>query len=260
MFTESEFRNQLALTETETSSSDIDLASVLRRASRRRRSQQIAIGGATTLAVAGIGVASISGLRAILPQTTSGSASSLATGGSATDGSATDGSARGGALTRAPAEKLNLCGGALSQVAPSQTGLVLTAEFAAAAASSDRISGTVTLTNSGTGRVLGSSAATPAITLSQDGITLWHSNGPMIALATVIDLEPGASQTYPASFMPVRCGVEDDERDQFQSGLPRVSPGVYQVSAAIDLAHESPDGSFLGNDLVTGPTTDVRLR
>jgi len=237
----------------------IDLARVLGRSSRRRVAQKVAVGGVTTLAVAGIGVAGFTGIRGLTPTTTAGSASSAnapeTKGDSSTSGLAPDTGSK-----RAPAEKINLCGGTLAEVAPNANGLVLTTSFPDADASADRISGTVTLTNTGTEHITGTSAASPAITLSKDGIVLWHSNGPMIAMAAVVDLAPGASMTYRAMFQPITCGSEDDRADSFRDDLPHVAAGEYQVSAALDLSRQGADGSFLSTDLVTGPVSTVTLR
>ena len=56
------------------------------------------------------------------------------------------------------------------------------------------------------------------------------------------------------------CTGEDDAAGSFRSDLPHVSPSAYEVSAAIDLTRENPDGTFLSTDLVTGPTAEVTLR
>ncbi|MCU1556790.1 MAG: hypothetical protein JWN09_785 [Microbacteriaceae bacterium] len=248
MSIESEFKR---LRDSEASQrSSIDLALVIRRSRRRRIGAQVAVGGATTLAVAGIGVASVAGLHGWGPSSTS--AGSAAAPTVASDSS-------GESQKRAPAEKLNLCGAELAQVAANPDGLVATADFPTASASAASISGTVTLTNTGTERVVGTTAASPAITLSKGGVTLWHSNGPMIAMAAMVDLAPGASMTYHASFTPVTCGTEDDLGDSFRSDLPHVAPGEYQISAAIDLSRQGVDGGFASNDLVTGPVATVRL-
>lgn len=241
----------------------VDLARVLRRSSRRRLAQQVAVGSATTLAVAGIGAAGFSGIRALVPPTgsTSSAAAPDVTGPNLPGPESKDGSAAtNGGLTSAPADRLNLCGGTLAEVAPNAAGLVLTTSFGPADASSDRVSGTVTLTNTGSTRITGSSAAYPAITLSKGGLVLWHSNGPMIAMAALVDLAPGTSMTYPASFTPVTCAVEDDSAGSFRGDLPQVAAGRYQVSAAIDFSGQNPDGSSLGTELVTGPTSEVTLR
>lgn len=238
----------------------VDLTRVLRRSSRRRVAHQVVVGSATTLAVAGIGVAGFTGIRGLVPSTTAGSASTANAPETKGDSSSLGNSATDGGMKRAPAEKINLCGGTLADIAPNAAGLVLTTSFETAHASADRISGTVTLTNSGPDHITGTSAATPAITLSKDGLVLWHSNGPTIAMAALVDLAPGASMTYQASFAPVTCAIEDDEADSFRDTLPHVAAGQYQVSAALDLSRQNADGSFLSNDLVTGPTSAVTLR
>jgi hypothetical protein len=251
MSTESDLKNMLAHQGPTLRS--VDLSRVLRRSSRRRIAQQVAVGSATTLAVAGIGFAGFSAIGGFtgisgFGQSTTGDSSSL--GGTATDG----------ASKRAPADKVNLCGGTLAGVAPNASGLVLTTRFDPADASADRVSGTVTLTNSGPDRVTGTSAAMPAITLSKDRIVLWHSNGSMAAMGVAVDLAPGASMTYQASFQPVTCAVEDDSTVSFRDNLPHVAGGAYQVSAALDLSQQSPEGSFLSTELVTGPVSAVTLR
>ena len=257
MSTESDLKN--LLNDAGPALGHVDLARVLRRSSRRRVAQQMTVGSAMTLAVAGIGVAGFTGIRGLTASTTAGSASSANAPETKAD-SALGSTATGGGLTRAPADKVNLCGGTLADVAPNAHGLVLTTRFPIANASADRITGTVTLTNSGSEHITGTSAATPAITLSKDGIVLWHSNGPVIAMAAVVDLAPGASLTYPASFRPVSCAIEDDSADSFRTDLPRVPAGEYQVSAALDLSRGNVDGPFLSVDLVTGPLSEVTVR
>ena len=256
MFTESDLKKMFS--ETGAALGQVDLSRVLRRSSHRRIAQQVAVGSATTLAVAGIGVAGFTGIRGLVQST--GSASSAAAP-DANRPEATGGStATDGGLARAPAERINLCGGALSEVAPNAAGLVLTTNFEPGDASADRVSGTVTLTNSGSAHVTGTSAATPTIVLSKDGIVLWHSNGPVAAIGAIVDLAPGASMTYQASFQPVICAVEDDSSVSFRDNLPHVAADAYQVSAALDLSRQNADGSFPGTDLVTGPASEVTLR
>ena len=89
---------------------------------------------------------------------------------------------------------------------------------------------------------------------------LWHSTGPIAAMSTVVDLAPGASLSYRASFRPVACAIEGDGADSFRSDLPHVAAGQYQVSAALDLSRQNADSSMLGTDLVTGPVSEVCLR
>ena len=257
MSTESDLKKMF--TDAGPSLGHVDLSGVLRRSSRRRVAQQLAVGSATTLAVAGIGVAGFTGMHGLLPSTTAGSAST-ANAPETREDPTLGSTATDGGLTRAPADKINLCGGTLADVARNEGGLVLTSNFAEADASADRIMGTVTLTNSGSERIIGTSAATPTITLSKNGIVLWHSNGSIAAMGAVVDLAPGASLAYEASLRPVVCAVEDDGANSFRTDLPHVAAGQYQVSAALDLSRQNADGSVLGTDLVTGPVSEVTLR
>lgn len=244
----------------------LDAGSIIRRTRRRRLPRKIGVGSVLSLAVAGIAVSGVSAINA--GGTASTSTLQSAGGDSGVSGSSEDAPqvARNPATEgqsdqslssgskRAPADRINLCGGTVAEVAPSETGLVLTTDFPDADSGATSIDGTVTLTNTGSSPVTGTTAATPAITLAQDGVVLWHSNGPMIQMAVEVDLKPGESMTYRASLVPVVCGVEDDTAEAFRSDLPAAPAGSYQVSAAIDLSRES------GADLVTGPSQTITLR
>ncbi len=235
----------------------LDAEPLVRASARRHRGRQVAVGGITTLAVVGIGAGSVAGIRSLVPATTVVGAASSSVGPQRDAESG--GSAVAPGSKRAPADRINLCGGSLAEVAPAESGLVLTPHFpASASASSTTIEGTVTLTNTGTERVTGTTAARPAITLSQAGTVLWHSNGPMIMLAVVVDLAPGESMTYRADLSPVRCGTEDD-LNGFRPDLPSVGAGDFGVSAAIDLTRTDASGAFVSNDLITGPVSAIRL-
>ncbi|MCU1402106.1 MAG: hypothetical protein JWM70_430 [Microbacteriaceae bacterium] len=265
MPSESEFRDLLrasAAGVSVASSSRLDAASIIRRSRRRRLPQQLAVGGLGTLAIAGIGVGTVSAIQSFLP-TSSTMGSAVAPGQS--DGEGSGSSSSGGpstdqGSTRAPADRINLCGGAVADVAPAASGLVLTPDFPASAIADGRpVTGTVTLTNTGTETIRGTTAASPAITVSADGVVLWHSNGPMIMMAAVVDLAPGASMRYQASFTPVRCETADDLAEGFRTDLPALPAGDYRVSAAIDLSREAstPGGS---SELVVGPAQTITLR
>lgn len=274
MPTESELRSFLQ----ETGPADasrrmpLDASSIVRRARRRRLPKQLALGGTVTLAAAGIGIASIQGLQL------AGGSSSTAVLGSAPDGVAepapgteeagtTPGSADGDDLAasgdeirRAPASRINFCGGALAEVAPSVTGLELSTEFPdGAPADGSPVTGVVTLANTGTERVSGTTSATPAITLSQDGIVLWHTNGPEIAMAMMVDLDPGESMQYGASFTPVRCEAEDDSGESFRDNLPPLTAGTYELSAALDIMLDVPVNGSPEFELITGPLESVSM-
>lgn len=248
MPSESDLRSMLATAPLPSMS--IDTASVIRRSRMRRLPRQVGVGSALTLAIAGIGVASVAGLRPTQQAMVTGAADQ-------SDGrTLQESSAASGGISLAPAEKLNPCGGEVAQVEPNEAGLVLTPHFAASApATGAEVVGTVTLTNTGTERVSGTTAALPAITLSQGGVTVWHSNGPMIMLAVMVDLAPGESMEYTSSFTPVLCTDEDETSESFREGLPALGAGAYDLSAAIYLTTEGGEAPLL----VTGPTMAVTL-
>jgi hypothetical protein len=243
----------------------LDVDSVLRRARRRRLPRQLAAGGVVTLAIGGLFVG---GAFAFTPNQPTISAASDAAPeapanlyadgddvSSLASGSATESSlATGDELKRSPADRINLCTGALAETIPSQTGLVVTTHFDDAAAGSAVVRGTVTLTNTGTSTITGTSGSWVSITLSQDDVVLWHTNGSHDMLGREITLAPGGSIEYDASFEPVTCTVDDDLAEGFPAGLPPVAAGEYQVSAAIDIVIDSTA------ELVTGPTANITLK
>jgi hypothetical protein len=235
----------------------IDTDAVIRRARRRRLPAQVGFGGAAALLVGGIVVGGVQGVAGISTTTSSSESAAsdaepelapLSTGEGFMDAGGTEGE-----LKRAPAERINLCGGTVAEVAPSPSGLVLTAAFPDAPVGSERVEGTVTLTNTGASPVTGYTSATPAVTLSQGGVVMWHSNGPTIMMIRDVALAPGESIDFAASFTPVVCGVEDDLAEGFRADLPAAPAGEYQVSAAADVTV----GDTL--ELVTGPAETVRL-
>lgn len=239
----------------------IDLAAVTRRSARRHHGQQIAVGSLSTLAVVGIGAAGITGIRGISTASTSSAGSSSQSDSSTSEQGYAAPAQPPTAGKRASAERINRCGAPLAQVAPDASGLVFSVDFpATASATTESITGQVTMTNTGTERLTGSTAASPAITLSQDGTVLWHSNGPTVMMVTMIDLAPGASTTYAASFTPVRCTEEDEQAESFRADLPSVGPGRYGVSAAIDFSRTDAAGTFVSTDLITGPVAPITLQ
>jgi hypothetical protein len=231
----------------------VDARAVIRRSRARRLPKQLAAGAIGALAVVGIGVI---GVQSLTPQPQS--TVMLEQGDSAAP---TEEFAPDAAIKRAPAERLNLCEGTPAEVEPSRYGLRLDVAFPGnAPATGSPVSGVVRLTNTGPDRVIGTTAIAPSLTVSQDGIVLWHSTGAVDAAAVVVDLEPGQSLEYTASFTPVRCEVEDDARETFRPDLPPLAPGAYELSAAIDFAPgpSMPQG-IADLDLVTGPVSMIRL-
>ena len=270
MATDPNIRNLFGSTD-ESPKSTLDVNAIIRRSRARRLPRQLAAGSVFTLAIGGLAVASVQGIGALSSTTTTAAESSTMSEETAREGTPASGlssseeeytaasegalSTSADAIKRAPAEKINLCGGPLADVAPSESGLVLTVNFDDAKASADRIEGTVTLTNTGDATVSGTTGTTPAITLSQGGIVLWHTNGPSTMMARDVSLAPGESIDYDAAFSPVVCGVEDDSAELgFRADLPSVGAGEYQLSAAMDLLGDTDA------DLITGPLATVTLR
>ena len=228
-----------------------------RRRARARRRPRVAIAAAgSVLAIAAIAV------PAVYSSYTSGAGGSTDSAFVAGDEAAAPEFASGAgdsAVTpqydRAPAEKVNLCSAPVAEIAPAENGLLLTVEPVTASATDRGIPATVTLTNGGTQQIFGTTGSRPALTLSRDGITIWHTNGPTDLMARIVDLGPGESMTYQTTFEPLVCGVPDDEAESFRTDLPAAGTGTYLLSAAIDVSHD--DGSSV--DLVTGPAVAVTL-
>jgi hypothetical protein len=263
-------------------SSPLDAQEIIRRSRRRRLPARIGAGAAMGLAVVGIGVAGMTGLgnmsfgtaasdSAISSESSGdevmgtnegsgnpgteqpGDAGAEPLSGPGAEQFGLEGPTSSGGISRAPADKVNLCGGPVAEIAPNERGLELTVHFADATVGEASVTGEVTLTNNGTETVTGYTAASPAITLAQNNMVVWHSNGPMIMLAVDVNLAPGESMVYPATFSPVVCSVEDDLGESFRDDLPAAPAGQYQVSAAIDLMGESIA------ELVSGPAATVSL-
>ncbi len=272
MPTEADLRKQFHDPERPQGSGSVDLDAVLRRSRARRRPRVVAVAVVSSLAALAIVVPiSVSG---VLGQTGMFSASSGVSAGNNQDaaghkaadrqapGSASGGTATGGAINGSgPVQKVNLCGGTVADIVPASNGLVLTVEPVTAAATDRAIPVTVTLTNTnnntnnGAVSFSGTTSPYPSLTLSRDGIVLWHSNGAVPAIGATVLLASGASMSFTTTFEPVVCGVTDDERNAFRAELPAAGPGHYQLSAALDVS--SGDGTSVR---VTGPAASVILR
>ena len=255
MPSEDELRRLLA--SGEASHERVDTNRVIRRSRSRRLPRQIAAGAASALAVVGIVTVAV--------QSTRFSSPAMMTSQGPADGGSNEAAPSESfdtTLKRAPADKVNLCTGGLAELSPSVYGLQLDVTFPATApVGVAAVEGEVTLTNTSDSQVTGYTNPTPALTLSQDGIVLWHSNGPMITSLAIVDLAPGASMSYPASFTPASCGVDDDTGESFRDALPPVPAGQYELSAVIDFTADPsmvrPETPEL--DLVSGPLSPITL-
>ncbi|MDP3208194.1 MAG: hypothetical protein Q8M65_03510 [Rhodoglobus sp.] len=236
----------------------LETDSIVAQSRRRRLPRQVGAGVFGALAIAGIAVITVPSFLNQPPATVS-------TLESAGDSLAPEGGGETSTsiIKRAPAERLNLCGAPLAEVEPSTLGLVLEVLFAdSGPVGTAPITGTVRLTNTSSAPVSGTTAAAPAVAVSQNGITQWHSPSAGELSAVQVNLAPGESLEYEASFNPVRCGIEDDAGEQFRPGLPPLAAGTYELSAALDFVSDSPgsDDSTFGLELVTGPPSPITLQ
>ena len=232
----------------------IDAKQVIRRSRARRLPKQLAAGASGALVLAGITVLGIQSMQVVQAPTTA-DAPVMESGDA--DNGASDDSLYTSKI--APADKLNLCGNPVAEFEPNFVGLVLDVVFpATASAASERIDGVVIMTNTTTETGTGSALVSPAITLSQNGVTLWHTNGPTDAVATAVDLAPGASMQFPASFEPVRCEPDDEALEAFPPDLPPVGAGSYELSAALDFSSDQVTATTEAF-LVSGPRMPITL-
>ena len=237
---------------------NLDASKIVSKSRRRRLPQQLAVGAFSVLAISGVGALALQTTQLTPPTTVAGVESTA-------NDTAGDGGAESAQIAdtskRAPADKLNLCGATAAEPVPGGYGLTLDITFPTdTPAGTDSVQGTVRMTNTGTQTVTGSTGARPAITLSQDGLVLWHSNGPTVLPLVTVDLDPGESLEYAASFTPVACGVEDDLAEAFREGLPALPAGDYELSAAIDFSADEPSAEvspFL--DLITSERRPITL-
>ena len=236
----------------ETPEGTIDVDAVIRRARTRRRPRVLAAAGVSTLAAAAIVVPlTIVGVGSLSP---AGPDATLAGGAaeSSADSSLTDADAT---IERAPASRLNLCEGAVTWVDTAASGLALAVPTIAAVAERGPVSLDVTLANTSEAEIRGTVLGEPVLTVSDDDVVVWHSNGPGASEQRPFVLQPGESTSFEARLELVRCEIEDDEAAEFRSDLPPLPAGEYTVSAVLEV--DLGDGA--GPILVTGPSAPIRV-
>ncbi len=235
----------------------VDTARAISRARARRRPRQLVAGAVSGLAMVGIVAVGIQSILPGEPQVATQSDTFASEPAPADEGIAGTTT-----TTRAPADRLNLCVGALTDGVATESALQLEVAFpTTASVDAEKVEGTVRLINTGSERITGTTGSAPAVTLSQDGTVLWHTNGPIEDIAIRVDLEPGEALEYAASFLPVRCDVLDDQAESFPADLPPLAAGSYAVSAAIDFRPDTlaADGS-VALELIVAPTSAIELR
>ena len=232
----------------------VNAKTVIARSKRRRLPRQIGTGSVFTLAAAGIAVGGVSAFsNSSVPAATTNASASQAEA-SSSDTTVDVSSLPQHAGKRIPAEGINACGQQLAVRDAAANGLVLTAHFPYANATTGPVEGTVTLTNTGDTTVDGWSID-PTITLSQNGLVLWHGTNLSNEAGVQTHLEPGESVDFATSFEPVVCSADDETGSTLPSNLPAAPAGEYQVSAAMDISGDAYDAI-----LVTGPAQTITLR
>ena len=230
----------------------LDAQRIIARSRARRIPKQVGAGAVGTLAVVGFGAVGVQSLQVGAPSVSSSVEQYESPSDSTMESDA----------KLIPAEQINACGAPVADATGSFYGLTLEAVFPATApVGTEPVEGIVRLTNTSDIRVTGTTNPVAAVTLSRDGSTLWHSNGPMIRSIAVVDLAPGESLEYPASFIPVACSSDDELEASFPDDLPPVPAGEYELSALI---YFSPDESMPPTpttelDLVSGPRSTITI-
>lgn len=213
----------------------IDVDAVLAASRGRRRARRTAALGVTAtaavlLAAGGIAIA-VNGLGPYAASDSALTSESAGTAPEAGPGAAGDDAA--GIRLAAP-EKVNLCGAPVAAATDaSATGLIVAVEPPTTVAPGATVEVRVSVTNAGPSRVTGELRAAPALTVADDGVTRWHTNGVVSDEFLPVDLEPGASVELEGPVTAVACSEADELGAAFAEGLPGLAPGGYAVSAIV---------------------------
>lgn len=237
----------------------LDASRLVRRTRARRVPRQVAVGGVLSLAIVGLGVGTVTGVRLLNPpaemsaadggsqESAEGEGPATTSGEGETDDAGSG--AAGGGISLAPAYKVNLCEAMLGEPSdPARVGLSITVDFPEEAALGEMVRGSVEVTNIGDEPIRGSISDAAATTLSDDNVVLWHT--PRVETTAPVRLAPGESAIIDAAFEPRVCSVEHDLLEDFPADLPHVEAGTYRVSVALDIVQD--DGLVL--QVVSAPT------
>jgi hypothetical protein len=238
---------------TEDAPTVIDTAAVIRRSKAKRLPRQIGLATAYVAVAAGIFAGAMFGLTHI-PFSTSGGSESAATRGQhdVAPTPATGDSAGKGAL----AAWFPVCGTAPKVSAAAAGRLAATVTFPDAASGSHRVLGTVTVTNTGSTTIRGTSDYSPIMSLLRSGNVVWHSNPSSVDPSQAFSLAPGQFMTFTASFSALRCTAQNESSDggPLASTLPALAAGSYDLIAQIDLR-------FGGSTtILTSSASSIRVR
>jgi len=262
MATESEFRDQLRNHATEVPS-QLDAEFIIRQAKRRRTPRQIAVGSVSALAVVGFTVLGVSVAPSLMSAST-GAADSAAISSAESQFDAPEAelesgtSERDGATPGAERSLTSRCGTSTPEFVSNELGLELAVTFPREITTgSHPVEGTVTLTNTGAFQVHGVILAEPTMTVSRDGLTLWHSAGASPQAAQDVALAAGESQSFPAFFTPVDCSAADDAQLEFPQTLPAITPGAVALIAAIEFRTDLADAA--GSHVIFSQPSDTVL-
>jgi hypothetical protein len=224
--------------ETPSPPATIDADAVIRRSRRRRLPQQLGAGSVLTLAVAGIGVASINGVQSLAPMGAAETAVDAPMGVS-------ESGPLGGAENSVP-DARQACATGMAVETELRTSVELVPRFPASAATGQQVTGILTVTNIGTEQVNGALSAA-MVGISRGGAQVWHSGAS--AAETTIALAPGESMNLPFSFAAVDCDPSYEA-----VGAP-LDPGRYELSAIATLVPDDAPGRVIG-----GPASAITLR
>jgi len=236
MPTESELRSALHGSTGEPSR-PLDADDIIRRARRRRTPKQVIVGSASALALAAVVIVGANGLPGLLGV---GSMSAdFRSDGALAPESATgldESTSAGGVSPSSVAQALNMCGSEVASLPGDPAGPTLSVAIPeTAAADGGTISGTATLTNSGSAPFVAATRETPTVTIAQDGKTRWHSHSLGASQSQLIELAPGESAEFGVSLDLVACESVDEGEDGFRTNLPALGAGSYLVSVVLEI-------------------------
>jgi hypothetical protein len=236
----------------------IDVDAVLAASRGRRRARRTAVLGVTAtvavlLAAGGIAIT----VNQLGPNAASDSALTAESGADSVPEASSPGAGGDDASGRLAApERVNLCGAPVAAATDaSRSGLVVAVQPPAGLAPGATGAARVTVTNAGPSTVVGRIRVAPALTVADDGITRWHTNGVVSDDSLPVNLEPGASVELEGPITAASCSEGDELGEAFADDLPTLAPGEYAVSAIVVFV----DGATGAIDYLISPLSPVTI-